>query len=1480
MGEKADIVEQALKLIFSGSKAVNEAGVPVKVYHGTTHDLPVLKPGSYFTEDPSEGSAYTFWTDVANADKARGKYSIISAPEIAGKRLDYSGTIGDIEDPQAGQFYATDNGVVQYAGKGKWNVAHDVGVDEPSFDIGSYTMGVKPHDNSAMAQKMVDEYEEFLKRAYPGGVGGNVIPAYLNIKNPKELPPFEGNRFGERLGADPKWVADEIAKLKAQGYDSIVTTSDDPFYSQPGKTPPKHYITFEPTQVKSAVGNNGNYDFTDPRIDREAGGRIAKGPGGWLDDVVKMAGKAIAGEGEEAAKTGIRAYHGSPHRFNKFEWSPRTSRTGEGAQSYGAGLYFAENPAVAEEYRSRLAGRPEIQSLTIGNKRVGPFNSFDYSPKGTSAYENIQSSLIEDLLMKEDELAGSANDFRKHALDTLDQKIADYVKSWPEAVPDAMKLRKDIASGGASVRIGPRPGATYEVEIGANPEQMLHWDKLIIEQPETVRGLAGWTPDAVAEYNANMKEDTDNLLAALTGDTEYKPMKQMRPTGAVPADWTGGDLYQSSRLSGGKPHDPMLASGTLNEAGVPGIRYLDQGSRGTGNGTHNFVIYNDKLINIKNRYKDGGEVEDDIHDALRIARAEGGRAGYATDGSVDPQVFMTDANGVQYDTSGKVIQPTVGAEKSNSTAQPQSPPENINKMFNAAPQNYYSEVQPLIDYATTPVDRPGMASEPDLVDVMRVASQVAAEGQPQPDARGEGNLARRREEYINSLYGADKQGASSAAQNAAWIANRAVDVSPWAVGEVLHDIPYDAGATGDYQTAAAEGGLNALLTAPGMSAVGAVARPIVKVVRAAPKVAAGLAGVGAATLGSDEAEAGPARWFSKAMEVAGALPMEKMTGQQALAMLKKAVSPEELRWTGTEKFLNSRPQVSKGELLEHLKNNRMQVNEIRLGGEKPKTINYLDEVDQDILDKYEPQFKAAEAAHKEALEKFYPTLGGQDEETAWNAVKEAKRAENDLKLAAMQEMRDRLGTYRPTKYEGYSTPGGEGYTETLYTLGGNKKPKVEQRNRMFYLVDENGNTLRNQSGGEYSYYTESDANRAAASIHRESGRYKSSHWDDPDVLAHSRSQTLVYDPPGANRPYRVHNVDETQSDWGQDARKRGIYDHEARQKWEFDLNTTQNDLRKTTQAIRDRALELELTTDLGQAPRTATQAEYNAYHTRRQNLIDNDPEILALREKANNLTNRRNLLEESAPPASGVPSAPYVGSTEGWTDLAIKKQLDKALDSNADYFSWSPGEVHAERYDLSKHIGKVQYNPDDGSLLAYNPQGKMVVNESVNDPSDLDEYLGKELADKMRAEADSRRSAIDEYEIGKDEDTGEWTAYLYGEPVGETFPSKGHVKDYLNEMMANEFASNPVELSGLDLKVGGEGMRGYYDKVYLKRVQDVIKKATGEKPVIEEIEVQTADGPRKQLGIRLTDQMREKARFSDFNRGGVVQKALALTSKM
>jgi hypothetical protein len=49
-------------------------------------------------------------------------------------------------------------------------------------------------------------------------------------------------------------------------------------------------------------------------------------------------------------------------------------------------------------------------------------------------------------------------------------------------------------------------------------------------------------------------------------------------------------------------HDPAAAAKALQQAGIPGIRYLDQGSRGAGQGSHNYVVFDANTIQVLKKY--------------------------------------------------------------------------------------------------------------------------------------------------------------------------------------------------------------------------------------------------------------------------------------------------------------------------------------------------------------------------------------------------------------------------------------------------------------------------------------------------------------------------------------------------------------------------------------------------------------------------------------------------------------------------------------------------------------------------------------------------------------------------------------------------------------------------------------------------------------------------------------------------------------
>jgi len=223
---------------------------------------------------------------------------------------------------------------------------------------------------------------------------------------------------------------------------------------------------------------------------------------------------------------GMTAYHGSPHDFDAFKLDK--IGTGEGAQAYGHGLYFAENRAVANEYAGPLNAARETRP--VGNVDLA------------QAYQSMPTDVPENLW-------AARRDFRT-LLDMGELSPAD---------------KRDFLSAVQNNITASRGGKLYTVDIPDSAiEKMLDWDKPLSEQPEILKKL----DDALVLYPYDAK--------------------------------TGKDIYQAIARNnhplGG--HNPEAASRLLNEAGIPGIKYLDQGSRGVGNGTRNFVVFDDTIPKI------------------------------------------------------------------------------------------------------------------------------------------------------------------------------------------------------------------------------------------------------------------------------------------------------------------------------------------------------------------------------------------------------------------------------------------------------------------------------------------------------------------------------------------------------------------------------------------------------------------------------------------------------------------------------------------------------------------------------------------------------------------------------------------------------------------------------------------------------------------------------------------------------------------
>jgi hypothetical protein len=237
----------------------------------------------------------------------------------------------------------------------------------------------------------------------------------------------------------------------------------------------------------------------------------------------------------------LDVYHGTPHRFEPTEANP----LGEfDASKVGTG-----EGAQAYGHGIYLAEAPDVAKGYAANvKDMGSVKAI-----------NAEMSVLANI-MHTDEVPGS---YRKYKTDAGREAAKRY--------DELMAQRQKVVDS---------PGSLYKADLPDEMiDRMLDWDKPFSEQPEGVK----------------------KLLA------QRGPLDDPRTFGwKNPEKVTGGDIYNIlSRGSQAKPGMGAVAvSEALRQAGVPGVRYLDAGSRGgSGTGTRNFVVFpgEEKKVKILKR---------------------------------------------------------------------------------------------------------------------------------------------------------------------------------------------------------------------------------------------------------------------------------------------------------------------------------------------------------------------------------------------------------------------------------------------------------------------------------------------------------------------------------------------------------------------------------------------------------------------------------------------------------------------------------------------------------------------------------------------------------------------------------------------------------------------------------------------------------------------------------------------------------------
>ncbi len=248
------------------------------------------------------------------------------------------------------------------------------------------------------------------------------------------------------------------------------------------------------------------------------------------------------------------AYHGSPHDFDKFRSS--AIGTGEGAQAYGYGLYFASRKDVAEWYRD-------------------VFDTRDSSWVGSGLLEYDRDFVARALV-----LGLSPQQFKK-AAKLLYEPLVEYKNAYSTFISfDKNNIPK-------------RTSKLYEVELAPSENEYLMWDNPLSEQSELVKDIY-----TKAFSNPPPGVDSFEWMMGLSKSSNFGPRD---PVGNF-----GNAFYRAVSAHLGD----QAASDYLHSLGIRGIKYLDGSSRSKGEGAFNYVIFSEEDVTIKAKYaKDGKTIQ-------------------------------------------------------------------------------------------------------------------------------------------------------------------------------------------------------------------------------------------------------------------------------------------------------------------------------------------------------------------------------------------------------------------------------------------------------------------------------------------------------------------------------------------------------------------------------------------------------------------------------------------------------------------------------------------------------------------------------------------------------------------------------------------------------------------------------------------------------------------------------------------------------
>lgn len=300
------------------------------------------------------------------------------------------------------------------------------------------------------------------------------------------------------------------------------------------------------------------------------------------------------------------AWHGSPYDFEEFDLGGIGG--GLGQQAFGWGLYFAEKRNVAENYKVERKSKNEF---TLNGKNLPD----EYAPVinqifGGINVENNKETLLKRLVSHREDEQSNLDRVTKN-LNELDgivefitQNSKFTISKLPTLVDSKLERMATVMLNDAKAKAkADNKRVNKDYLLDAIDEERKKYNKhyifyndivskisYLVDNIDNFEVISGSKPTL---YNVEIP-DADTMLdysKPINEQSEYvlDKIKQLNPTDT---DMTGKEFYNSlSEILGSDKN----ASLKLNELGVKGIKY----KHGL---THNFVVFDDKSIQIIEKY--------------------------------------------------------------------------------------------------------------------------------------------------------------------------------------------------------------------------------------------------------------------------------------------------------------------------------------------------------------------------------------------------------------------------------------------------------------------------------------------------------------------------------------------------------------------------------------------------------------------------------------------------------------------------------------------------------------------------------------------------------------------------------------------------------------------------------------------------------------------------------------------------------------